>query len=42
VVTQWPRSARAFWAMTRRFKAADFTFEPVPAAQPGVLDGRRR
>jgi cyclohexanone monooxygenase len=30
VVTQWPRSARAFWRMTRRFKAADFTFEPVP------------
>ena len=28
VVTQWPRSARAFWGMTRRFKAADFTFEP--------------
>jgi cyclohexanone monooxygenase len=31
VVTQWPRSARAFWGMTRRFEAADFTFEPVPA-----------
>ena len=42
VVTQWPRSARAFWGMTRRFKAVDFTFEPVPAVQPGVLDGRRR
>jgi cyclohexanone monooxygenase len=28
VVTQWPRSARAFWAMTRRFRAADYTFEP--------------
>jgi cyclohexanone monooxygenase len=28
VVTQWPRSARAFWSMTRRFKPADFTFEP--------------
>ena len=27
VVTQWPRSARAFWGMTRRFRAADFTFE---------------
>jgi cyclohexanone monooxygenase len=40
VVTQWPRSARAFWGMTRRFKAADFTFEP--AVQPAVLDGRRR
>jgi cyclohexanone monooxygenase len=28
VVTQWPRSARAFWGMTRRFRAADYTFEP--------------
>jgi cyclohexanone monooxygenase len=36
VVTQWPRSARAFWGMTRRFKPADFTFEPVPAAQPST------
>lgn len=27
VVTQWPRSARSFWGMTRRFKAADFSFE---------------
>ncbi|MFZ1161778.1 flavin-containing monooxygenase [Mycobacterium sp.] len=27
VVTQWPRSARAFWGMTRRFKAADFVFD---------------
>ncbi|CPR13036.1 lipolytic enzyme [Mycobacterium bohemicum DSM 44277] len=26
VVTQWPRSARTFWGMTRRFKPADFTF----------------
>jgi cyclohexanone monooxygenase len=36
VVTQWPRSARAFWGMTRRFKPADFSFEPVPAAQPAT------
>ena len=28
VVTQWPRSARAFWGMTRRFRAADYTFDP--------------
>ncbi|KUI19919.1 cyclohexanone monooxygenase [Mycobacterium lehmannii] len=28
VVTQWPRSARAFWGMTRRFKPSDYTFEP--------------
>jgi cyclohexanone monooxygenase len=42
VVTQWPRSARAFWGMTRRFKPADFTFEPVPLAQPAAagLSGR--
>ena len=34
VVTQWPRSARAFWHMTRRFKSADFTFEPgTPTVQ---------
>jgi cyclohexanone monooxygenase len=26
VVTQWPRSARAFWSMTRRFRPADFRF----------------
>ncbi|OBK88855.1 cyclohexanone monooxygenase [Mycolicibacter heraklionensis] len=32
VVTQWPRSASAFWAMTRRFRAADFTFEPAISA----------
>ena len=24
VVTQWPRSARAFWGMTRRFRAAEY------------------
>lgn len=29
VVTQWPRSARAFWGMTRRFTASDYTFEPA-------------
>jgi cyclohexanone monooxygenase len=27
VVTQWPRSARTFWGMTRRFKPAEFRFE---------------
>lgn len=32
VVTQWPRSAGAFWAMTRRFRAADFVFEPAVSA----------
>jgi cyclohexanone monooxygenase len=35
VVTQWPRSARVFWGMTRRFKAADYTFAP-PAPQPAL------
>jgi len=29
VVTQWPRSARAFWGMTRRFRAADYAFDPL-------------
>jgi cyclohexanone monooxygenase len=31
VVTQWPRSARAFWGMTRRFSPADYTFDPANA-----------
>jgi cyclohexanone monooxygenase len=35
VVTQWPRSARAFWGITRRFKPADFTFEPMSAVGGG-------
>lgn len=30
VVTQWPGSARAFWGMTRRFKASDYSFEAPP------------
>jgi cyclohexanone monooxygenase len=28
VVTQWPRSALAFWALTRRFRPGDYVFEP--------------
>ncbi|OBK72460.1 NAD(P)/FAD-dependent oxidoreductase [Mycobacterium sp. 1274761.0] len=32
VVTQWPRSARAFWGMTRRFKASEYTFA-APASE---------
>jgi cyclohexanone monooxygenase len=28
VVTQWPRSARAFWAITRRLAPTDYTFDP--------------
>ena len=35
VVTQWPRSARAFWGMTRRFRPADYTFDP-PSEQRAV------
>jgi cyclohexanone monooxygenase len=35
VVTQWPRSARAFWTMTRRFKAADYVFHPPSNARAG-------
>jgi cyclohexanone monooxygenase len=38
VVTQWPRSARAFWGMTRRFKPADYIFEP-PSESPAVEAG---
>ncbi|MDT5330772.1 MAG: cyclohexanone monooxygenase [Mycobacterium sp.] len=38
VVTQWPRSARAFWGMTRRFRPADYTFEP-PSENPAVEVG---
>jgi cyclohexanone monooxygenase len=45
VVTQWPRSARAFWEMTRRFKPADFTFqapaECVPDASMALDKGSR-
>ena len=41
VVTQWPRSARSFWEMTRRFKAADFSFSNAPAkAMAAVESGR--
>ncbi|CAN5355183.1 hypothetical protein BH11ACT7_BH11ACT7_00520 [soil metagenome] len=37
VVTQWPRSARKFWQMTRRFRPADYTFDrPVDAPTPRV------
>jgi cyclohexanone monooxygenase len=33
VVTQWPRSAKAFWGMTRRFDSADFTFAAASVDQ---------
>jgi len=35
VVTQWPRSARDFWTMVRRFRPAEYTFDP-PASQPEI------
>lgn len=38
VVTQWPRSARAFWAMTRRFRAADYMFEAERRSRSGDAD----
>lgn len=38
VVTQWPRSARALWAMTRRFRAADYTFTPPVDGQVPVVE----
>ncbi|HTI78253.1 MAG TPA: NAD(P)-binding domain-containing protein, partial [Mycobacterium sp.] len=34
VVTQWPRSARAFWGMTRRFRPSAYTFEPPTDDRP--------
>ena len=40
VVTQWPRSARAFWGMTRRFRPTDYTFEP-PSENTAVETGSR-
>ncbi|MBX7430817.1 NAD(P)/FAD-dependent oxidoreductase [Mycobacterium sp. Y57] len=34
VVTQWPRSARDFWGMTRWFRSGDYTFDPPAVRQP--------
>jgi cyclohexanone monooxygenase len=47
VVTQWPRSARTFWGMTRRFEPADFSFAAhagsgVDADAVAALDRQRR
>ncbi|MGD1172375.1 flavin-containing monooxygenase [Mycobacterium seoulense] len=36
VVTQWPRSARSFWGMTRRFHPGDFRFEAPADSVPGA------
>ncbi|MDT5091714.1 MAG: cyclohexanone monooxygenase [Mycobacterium sp.] len=44
VVTQWPRSARAFWTLTRRFKPADYAFGPRPRHEhdePLTVHGHR-
>ena len=36
VVTQWPRSARAFWGMTRRFRASDYALRPARVSNAHV------
>ena len=41
VVTQWPRSARSFWGMTRRFKPADFSFSRVRAEAASAVSARQ-
>ncbi len=42
VVTQWPRSARTFWGMTRRFRPADFRFEaPAISVRPAAAAPER-
>ncbi len=41
VVTQWPRSARSFWRMTRRFKPADFSFSRVRAEAVSAVSARQ-
>ena len=38
VVTQWPRSARDFWGLTRWFRPGDYTFE-VPVTRPTIEVG---
>jgi cyclohexanone monooxygenase len=45
VVTQWPRSARAFWAITRRFRPSDYSFaapgeESTPAVEARIAADR--
>ncbi|OBJ26216.1 cyclohexanone monooxygenase [Mycobacterium colombiense] len=42
VVTQWPRSARAFWTMTRRFTPADFSFTPPVTPAPDAVTAPER
>ncbi|MGP4053679.1 flavin-containing monooxygenase [Mycobacterium sp. 4D054] len=38
VVTQWPRSARAFWQMTRRFRPRDYVFA-APQSRSAIRVG---
>ena len=40
VVTQWPRSARVFWTMTRRFKRGDYDFERSSTTPVGEASAR--
>lgn len=44
VVTQWPRSARSFWELTRRFEPSDFMFcsRPAPLVSVAATDGPTR
>jgi len=42
VVTQWPRSARSFWGMTRRFKPADFSFDAPARSAPDAFTASER
>lgn len=45
VVTQWPRSARDFWGLTRWFRPGDYTFEMSssrPVIQVGAQTAVRR
>ena len=34
VVTQWPRSARTFWGLTRWFRPGDYTFDAPSSRSP--------
>lgn len=42
VVTQWPRSARTFWTMTRRFRPTDFRFEAPAGSTPNAVTAAER
>lgn len=38
VVTQWPRSARTFWGLTRWFRPGDYTFD-APSSRSSIRVG---